>query len=159
MCCSRTAQSSTRLIAGLEGGHGGGGDFHPTSGSPRPVPLAPFIFTATSPQTTRTEATPMATTSYTSTKLLPVSVSGATAVITAEPTPMPPVTVTHEAARPTRQAQPTVTHRILCCGDSLTAGFFPGGAHAPWSVVLAQKLGVNVDEIGMSGWRCVAVPR
>lgn len=44
--------------------------------------------------------------------------------------------------------------RVLCCGDSLTAGFF--GDHSvyqPYAKKLAELLGVPVDEIGCSGAR------
>lgn len=48
------------------------------------------------------------------------------------------------------------TARVLCYGDSLIAGYTMASPHtqeyAPWAPLLAEKLGVPVDPIGMSGW-------
>mmetsp|Transcript_64533 Transcript_64533/g.106868 ORF Transcript_64533/g.106868 Transcript_64533/m.106868 type:complete len:380 (-) Transcript_64533:305-1444(-) len=44
--------------------------------------------------------------------------------------------------------------RVLCCGDSLTAGFYGSHTHyTPYSAQLSAHLGVPVDQIGRSGWR------
>jgi len=47
--------------------------------------------------------------------------------------------------------------RVLCCGDSLTAGMVPGEPSAPYSKTLAKTLGVPVDEIGICGTRADAM--
>jgi lysophospholipase L1-like esterase len=44
--------------------------------------------------------------------------------------------------------------KVLCYGDSLTAGFFGSYTeYYPYAGKLSRKLGVPVDHIGMSGWR------
>mmetsp|Transcript_33273 Transcript_33273/g.73068 ORF Transcript_33273/g.73068 Transcript_33273/m.73068 type:complete len:209 (-) Transcript_33273:428-1054(-) len=46
--------------------------------------------------------------------------------------------------------------RILCYGDSLTAGYISGspitGVYAPYGPILSQHLKVQCDSVGMSGW-------
>ena len=46
--------------------------------------------------------------------------------------------------------------RLLCYGDSLTAGYTAltkyTGVYAPWATQLADALGVAVDHVGMCGW-------
>lgn len=46
--------------------------------------------------------------------------------------------------------------RVLCYGDSLTAGYTAltmyTGAYTPWATHLADALGVAVDHVGMCGW-------
>eukprot|EP00565_Helicotheca_tamesis_P008380 CAMPEP_0185741632 /NCGR_PEP_ID=MMETSP1171-20130828/39062_1 /TAXON_ID=374046 /ORGANISM="Helicotheca tamensis, Strain CCMP826" /LENGTH=231 /DNA_ID=CAMNT_0028413613 /DNA_START=154 /DNA_END=849 /DNA_ORIENTATION=+ len=46
--------------------------------------------------------------------------------------------------------------RVLCYGDSLTAGFITVSPYtqkyAPWAPVLEETLGVQCDAIGASGW-------
>eukprot|EP00667_Euglena_gracilis_P019301 EG_transcript_20650 len=55
-----------------------------------------------------------------------------------------------QKADSTKNAPP----RVLCCGDSLTAGFYGSKInYNPYAKRLGEKLGVDVDEIGMSGWR------
>eukprot|EP00670_Eutreptiella_braarudii_P000740 CAMPEP_0174301094 /NCGR_PEP_ID=MMETSP0809-20121228/58844_1 /TAXON_ID=73025 ORGANISM="Eutreptiella gymnastica-like, Strain CCMP1594" /NCGR_SAMPLE_ID=MMETSP0809 /ASSEMBLY_ACC=CAM_ASM_000658 /LENGTH=425 /DNA_ID=CAMNT_0015406779 /DNA_START=21 /DNA_END=1298 /DNA_ORIENTATION=- len=45
--------------------------------------------------------------------------------------------------------------RILCVGDSLTAGYHGSlTEYAPYANELSKHLGVEADDIGMSGWRC-----
>uniref|UniRef100_A0A7S1IIR4 SGNH hydrolase-type esterase domain-containing protein n=1 Tax=Eutreptiella gymnastica TaxID=73025 RepID=A0A7S1IIR4_9EUGL len=52
------------------------------------------------------------------------------------------------------QQEKEMFHQILCAGDSLTAGFSPSESGlTPYGAVLAERLGVEVHEIGMSGWR------
>ena len=50
----------------------------------------------------------------------------------------------------------TESTRILCYGDSLTAGYTAAspytGEYAPWAPHLAIALGVSVEHVGMSGW-------
>eukprot|EP00957_Ditylum_brightwellii_P051192 3880992-Ditylum_brightwellii.AAC.1 len=51
----------------------------------------------------------------------------------------------------------TVTeHRVLCYGDSLTAGYITVSPYtqkyAPWAPVLEEIIGVPCDAIGASGW-------
>ena len=42
---------------------------------------------------------------------------------------------------------------VLCCGDSLTAGYYGSEEdYCPYGTTLSQKLQAPVDEIGMSGW-------
>lgn len=44
--------------------------------------------------------------------------------------------------------------KILCYGDSLTAGFYNNGFNfCPYGNFLGNKLGESVKSIGMSGWR------
>ena len=44
--------------------------------------------------------------------------------------------------------------RILCVGDSLTAGYHGSlTEYAPYANELSKHLGVEADDIGMSGWR------
>ena len=44
--------------------------------------------------------------------------------------------------------------RILCCGDSLTAGYYGNTDHyTPYGAQLSKRLGMPVDQIGRSGWR------
>ena len=44
--------------------------------------------------------------------------------------------------------------QILCCGDSLTAGYYgPFDHYAPYSEALSKRLRVPADEIGRCGWR------
>ena len=59
------------------------------------------------------------------------------------------------ATTPTAPTAPSL--RVLCYGDSLTAGFTIEsaymGTYAPWAPTLAEALGgVPCDHIGMSGW-------
>ena len=46
--------------------------------------------------------------------------------------------------------------RVLCYGDSLTAGYTAltqyTGALCPWAPLLADALGVAIDHVGMCGW-------
>jgi len=43
--------------------------------------------------------------------------------------------------------------RILCFGDSLTAGYYAqGNRFHPYANLLKKLLGVEVDYIGLSGW-------
>ena len=46
--------------------------------------------------------------------------------------------------------------RILCYGDSLTAGYTMVSpytrVYAPWAPLVAAALGVPIDHVGMSGW-------
>ena len=46
--------------------------------------------------------------------------------------------------------------RVLCYGDSLTAGYTAltkyTGEYAPWATHLGDALGVAVDHVGMCGW-------
>lgn len=66
--------------------------------------------------------------------------------------PVPP----HQRRNPTPAAPPrtpaTTGKQILCIGDSLTAGYDGIGSYHPYSLALGRLLGVNVTEIGMSGW-------
>jgi len=42
---------------------------------------------------------------------------------------------------------------ILCYGDSLTAGFTtPFDEFEPWAPILADRLGVECNHVGLSGW-------
>ena len=54
------------------------------------------------------------------------------------------------AAAPARQP------RVLCYGDSLTAGYTAltkyTGTYSPWAPYLADAVGVSVDHVGMCGW-------
>lgn len=44
--------------------------------------------------------------------------------------------------------------RVMCYGDSLTAGYYGSTSnYCPYASKLARRLGVHVDEVGMSGWR------
>ena len=56
-------------------------------------------------------------------------------------------------SRPTATRRPP---RVLCYGDSLTAGLNAltshTGAFSPWAPQLADALGVAVDHVGMCGW-------
>uniref|UniRef100_A0A7S2JER8 SGNH hydrolase-type esterase domain-containing protein n=1 Tax=Haptolina brevifila TaxID=156173 RepID=A0A7S2JER8_9EUKA len=51
---------------------------------------------------------------------------------------------------------PTAKRRILCYGDSLTAGYITESPYtrkyAPWAPVLAEAVGVPCDAVGASGW-------
>ena len=46
--------------------------------------------------------------------------------------------------------------RVLCYGDSLTAGYTAltkyTGEYAPWATHLGDALGLPVDHVGMCGW-------
>ena len=55
--------------------------------------------------------------------------------------------------------QPTISGtavRVLCYGDSLTAGYTAltkyTGEYAPWATHLGDALGLPVDHVGMCGW-------
>jgi len=51
---------------------------------------------------------------------------------------------------------PSKGHRLLCYGDSLTAGYTVVSPYTheyePWAPHLATALGVSVEHVGMSGW-------
>ena len=52
-----------------------------------------------------------------------------------------------------RRAHTTLSRRVLCVGDSLTAGFYGHPfKFQPYAAELQKTLGLPVDEIGMSGW-------
>ena len=57
---------------------------------------------------------------------------------------------------PRRGHEMTESTRILCYGDSLTAGYTAASPYtreyAPWAPHLAIALGVSVEHVGMSGW-------
>ena len=63
------------------------------------------------------------------------------------PASLPPLRRGHEMTESTR---------ILCYGDSLTAGYTAAspytGEYVPWAPHLAIALGVSVEHVGMSGW-------
>jgi lysophospholipase L1-like esterase len=43
--------------------------------------------------------------------------------------------------------------KILCFGDSLTAGYYNSGYQfRPYAYVVSEKLGVSCDHVGLSGW-------
>ena len=46
--------------------------------------------------------------------------------------------------------------RVLCYGDSLTAGYTAltqyTGEYAPWATHLGDALGLTVEHVGMCGW-------
>jgi lysophospholipase L1-like esterase len=52
------------------------------------------------------------------------------------------------------RAQMAKSSKVLCYGDSLTAGFFGSyKEYHPYAGKLSRKLGVPIDHVGMSGWR------
>ena len=61
-------------------------------------------------------------------------------------------------ARGERMQTPTsgAAVRVLCYGDSLTAGYTAltkyTGEYAPWATHLGDALGLPVDHVGMCGW-------
>ena len=61
-----------------------------------------------------------------------------------------------EGEQSSTNAHPRRPPRILCYGDSLTAGYTAltkyTGAFAPWAPHLADALGCTVDHVGMCGW-------
>ena len=65
------------------------------------------------------------------------------------------VTLASSSRAREREAKQT-DMRILCYGDSLTAGYTTlspyTGEYAPWAPQLSKVLGVPVDHVGMSGW-------
>lgn len=60
------------------------------------------------------------------------------------------------SSRPARKCKIAKGPRVLCYGDSLTAGFLTHSPftheYAPWAPVLADAIGVPCDHVGASGW-------
>lgn len=57
-------------------------------------------------------------------------------------------------APPMMQSKPQSAVRVLCFGDSLTAGYCGSPFdYSPYATQLSQQLGIPVDHVGLSGWR------